>query len=567
MRSCWSLVPILLGAVIGCSPDSNLTTADDPALSHTGIPDITGRIFLRNGERSLCSLFAEGTPLGVRAITTEGGISAAAAVCPANDFAIPVEAGSYMVRVNLPLDQPRGDLPQRWLEPGPVTVDGADVVKDIHVGKGSSLAGRVTLDGSTPVSGLSMSVSYSDFGNFVSGFGVTSPTGTWQDGFFPSSPLILQRGIRYSFFGCQVQPVAGIREVRVSPEGPFLFPDESSRVDCDYRTGGALPYTHQATRLKLTSYPGDIGGLSDPILYPDLGYGYSAQFPLPAGEAPRAGPEVLNRQLFRGGLVLAVAPDVALGGTELEGYVFCSVSPCRTFGFDGRASVTQAGSRKDITWTYSDAGSQRPRGLQISQRSFDGRNGADYVLYLFRITNQGTETVTFTPGLFLDFDVSPDFATNIGYTELGGRLMITTSADDIGRHLGSVIVQSPAGGRNYFFSPAIPESEMVAAIRGDLSSPTWGPNDVSTLHGGTTVSLKKRRSTDFWAAIVAGDDPAQIIANAEAAIADATARQRAGTQFAATTSGQSMGALAGSSMRTAATLRGGRICKSGCSPE
>jgi hypothetical protein len=188
-----------------------------------------------------------------------------------------------------------------------------------------------------------------------------------------------------------------------------VFPTEFDRVDCEYFSGDGLRYTHRATRLKLTSYPGDIGGLSDPVIFPDLGYGYSAQFPLPARQSPRAGPDLLNRQLFTGGLVLGVGADVALAGAELQGYIACSVSPCRAFGFDGQASVTElAGGRRDIAWSYTDAGSQRPMGLEVSEHSFDGQNGADYVLYAFRTTNRGSSTLTITPGVFLDFDVSPN---------------------------------------------------------------------------------------------------------------------------------------------------------------
>jgi hypothetical protein len=121
--------------------------------------------------------------------------------------------------------------------------------------------------------------------------------------------------------------------------------------------------------------------------------------------------------------------------------------------------------------------------------------------------------------------------------------MITTSADDVGRHLGSVIIQSPAGGHNYFFSPAVPESEVVS------------------------TSLKKKKSTDFWAAIVAGDDRSQIVANAQAAIADATARQRAGTVFASPTGNPVTPESGSKSMRMAGTVRAGRICKTGCSPD
>jgi D-alanyl-D-alanine carboxypeptidase len=205
----------------------------------------------------------------------------------------------------------------------------------------------------------------------------------------------------------------------------------------------------------------------------------------------------------------------------------------------------------------------------VVQRSFDGQNG-DYVLYAFRITNQSREAITFTPGLFFDFDVSPEFFSNTGYTELGGQLMVTTTSNDTGRHLGSVLLGAPSGGRSYFFTPSsasfLQESEVVAAIRGEISNPSvLTPDDVRGLQGGATVKLNKGKSTEFWAVIVAGDDRAQTVANARAAIAEATARQRAGNTFVNVSGGSAIRSL-GSQARTA-SHESGRLCKRDCVPD
>ena len=334
-------------------------------------------------------------------------------------------------------------------------------------------------------------------------------------------------------------------------------------------SGDALQYTHRATRLKLSSFPGDIGGVSDPMIFPEIGYGYSAQFPLAAGAPPVAGPDQVNRQLFRGGLVLAVAPDLAISGVELEGYAICAVSPCRSLGFDGQATVKElAGGKREVTWTYTDAGGQRPRGLRVVQRSFDGQNG-DYVLYALRITNQTSSSITFTPGLFMDFDVSPEFFTNTGYTELAGQLMVTTTGDDVGRHFGTVVLDAPAGGRSYFFSPTefIPEADVVAAIRGEITRPAMpDPDDVRLLQGGTTLKLGRNKSADVWVAVVAGDNRAQVVENARAAIAEGTARQRAGNTFATVTAGTPVRSL-GRQARSTSTQQSSRICKRDCVPD
>jgi hypothetical protein len=384
-------------------------------------------------------------------------------------------------------------------------------------------------------------------------------------------PVHLQRGLPYIFSGCITLPAAGIRDARITPEGPVLFPTEANEVNCEYTKGDALRFTHRLNRLKLTSFPGDIGGMSTPTIFPNVGFGYSAQFPLPPKKPPMAGPQLENRQIFTGGLVLAIAPDIALSGVELGGYVSCAVFPCRALGFDGRATITPLlDGRREITWAYTDAGSQRPRGLRIRQRSFDARSQADYVLYIFRIANQGTAPITITPGLFIDFDLH-DIANNTGYTELNGRLMVTTGPGGAGNHLGSVILTTPVAGSNYFLSlsgGAIPEADVVAALRGRLRNPVSpDPSDISLLHGGTTVTLRPGTSTDVWAAIVAGDNRSQVVAHARAAITDAKARRAAGDPFAtpASTSGWETFQSTGPSEMRAASEVSRKLCKVGCS--
>jgi hypothetical protein len=567
MRSWRSLVPILLMAVLGCSPDSSPTAANDPAFSHTGIPDINGRIFAGPGKQSICSRFPADQQMVVRAWTVDESFATAGGIlCPDNSFSIPVEPGSYLLRVGLPLDQPRGRLPLRWVETMPVDVAEADVVRDIHVRDGIPLGGGARVDG-VPVAGFAVNVQHTSVFAGAAGVAISTASGTWED-FFQGGPVYLQRDIRITFPGCLATPVPGIREIRAIPADSILFPTESSAFNCDFFSGDALQFTHRATRLKLSSFPGDIGGVSDPLIFPDIGYGYSAQFPLPRGESPNAGPQPVNRQLFRGGLVLAVAPDLAISGTELGGYVICAVSPCRSLGDDGQGAVkVLAGGKREVTWIYSDTGSQRPKGLSVVQRSFDGQNG-DYVLYAFRVTNQSRASITLTPGTFMDFDVTPDFGSNTGYSELAGQLMITTTADDVGRHFGTVVIGGPAGGRSYFFTSfdLIPESDVVAAIRGEISNPTTlEPTDVRALQGGTTVKLGKAKSTEFWMAVVAGDDRAQIIANARAAIAEGAARKQAGNTFVVVSKTAPVRSL--NPQARAASAPSSRICKRNCSPD
>src|SRR5688572_14862589 len=110
MRSWRSMASLVLASLIGCNSGTEPTAPAGPvSFSHTGIPDINGSIFLGADGSNICSLFLAETPLLVRAFTTDGSLlTGGIATCPANDFSIPVEPGSYLMRVSLPLDQPLG---------------------------------------------------------------------------------------------------------------------------------------------------------------------------------------------------------------------------------------------------------------------------------------------------------------------------------------------------------------------------------------------------------------------------------------------------------------------------
>jgi hypothetical protein len=163
---------------------------------------------------------------------------------------------------------------------------------------------------------------------------------------------------------------------------------------------------------------------------------------------------------------------------------------------------------------------------------------------------------------FLDFDVSPDFFNNVAYTELNGRLAVTTTLDEA-LHFGSIVVSGSGALPSYFFSSdwLIPESEVVAGLRGEISSPEMPfPTDLRLLQGATEVTLTPDGSTDLWVAIVAGESRAEIVANAQAALADGNARRTLKDSFTPAGSAISVSS-------SAASLRRGnakKICKRDC---
>ena len=277
MRSWRSLASLVLASILGCNSGTEPTAPPRKiSFSHTGTPDINGRVFLGTGQRNICSIFPAGSPFEVRAIGTDGNFFDPPEVgfCPENQFSIAVPPGSYRVRVALPTDN-LGLLPIRWLEPGPVIVDQTDVMKDLHVRNGSPLRGGATLDGA-PLGGIDMFVSYANAPAFGAAFGASGPTGEWGES-FGRSPMILQNNLDYIMLGC-FGPFPGTKLVEGFPTEPIDFPGGTNRVECRLLTGNALRFTHRVSRLKVTSYPGDIGGLSDPLIFQTWATGTVSSF-------------------------------------------------------------------------------------------------------------------------------------------------------------------------------------------------------------------------------------------------------------------------------------------------
>jgi hypothetical protein len=145
--------------------------------------------------------------------------------------------------------------------------------------------------------------------------------------------------------------------------------------------------------------------------------------------------------------------------------------------------------------------------------------------------------------------------------------MITTSQGDVGAHFGHVIVSGPRVPRTYFFTGnQFPqESEFVAAIRGELSNGAVSdPSDVRGVQGGNTVKLGRGKTTDLWVAVVAGDNRPQTVANAQAAIADATARIQRGNTLSASAGGMTRVRSMGGQAQSSQLRPSGPICKAGC---
>jgi len=514
---------LLVAACAGRDDTSPVAPSFDVAsTTHT----ISGQVLGPDGT-SICNTLP-GVPVTVDAIdpvsgffTSQGGLCAATG----NGYSIAVPVGTYRVRVRGPFVPFNiGQLPFRWLEPGDVVVGGGDVTKDIQWLNGTPLGGVAMLDGA-PIADVGLDLVY-DFPSpsqlFRAAFGISGADGHWKDQFVYRSPMRVQEGVRYRTVGCSA---LGARTVSILPSA-FLFPTDASAVNCTLVTGATPAFSHTRTRLVVTPMPGDIGGQA-PELFGQFGVGWGVQFPVPASGSPVHTPVTATR-LFRGGLIVGLAPNVVLAGFDyFDGD--CGAS-CRDFGLDGELSFEDEGaSGKKVTWSYTDAPSLERTGLRVIQRSFDGVPPADYVLFQFSFRNIGRVTRTFHAGFYGDWDLDDvnGPADDVGFTDLGGKLMYVTNNGNVGVHVGTMLLGDFPISGTYFVGTGSHLSlvDQVNALSGAIKQTSLGPTDIRYIHGVGPITLGPRRTAEIWIAIVAGDNKGQLLANAAAAQADVASRE------------------------------------------
>ena len=519
-------VPLILAATwLGCAKDEP-TAPGHSSPSLAAVRTITGRIFGPDG-RNICRTVVEGTML-VYLInpdfdgTNDPFFGVQEVTCPDNSFSLSQEAPTAHLRVELPINENMDDLPWRNLEEEfPVPAGGIN--HPVHVVEGTPLGGRALFEG-TPVEGAPLNVVYGSLQLFGATAGSSGPDGRWTE-FFGRSPMILQNDVRYQVFGCE-GGVLGAKQAQGFPAAPFLFPSGRDRLTCRLETGPTTEFSHTATRLAVTPMPGDIGGSFTADFFEQLGVGWGVQFPVPLGSSPVHGPTFLS-QIFNGGLIVGLPPQngrparVLLGvdgGGALECFGFC-----RDLGLDGTVTFSPTGAsgeRKQVTWRYSDAGSDEAVGLQVVQHSLDGVRPHDYVLFRFRFRNTSPSTLRFFAGFFGDWDIDFDAFDDVGATALNGRLMYQRSQNEAGPRVGTLLLGDAPVTGNFFYpflQDPISVPDQVRALRGAIRQTTGGPSDLRYIHGVGPIVLDQNASQDVWLAVVAGENQSQLLANANAA--------------------------------------------------
>jgi len=515
-------LPLVL--IPACSrPDGPVPAG--PSLDLMSDPAVSGNVVDVNGG-SICNTFGDGSVMLVRLISIDRAIIVGSRnlVCPTNAYSFPsVAPGNYFVRVQIGVDVALDHgFPWRTMSLPPLQVGGAGVIRDVAIGPGTELGGGVFIDGA-PISGVPLNLLYADISS--GGFGPTGVTsgsdGRWAE-FLGRDNTLLQSGIRLE--ASVLCEALGARLLSQPSFDPFVFPDEASSLSCLLTEAEAVTFSHDRTRLVVTPGVGDIG--AGQLAFPEeLGNGWGVQFPVNPGERPRH-QSITASQLFMGGLIIGMRPDRILSGNELNGYTLCG--NCRAFGPQGKLHFTSSPSYgKKVTWQYSDAGSAQGVGLKVVQKSYDGIPPNDYVLFRFTITNGGAEAQTIYPGFFGDWDIDDDFVDDVGATE--GRLMYMTNAAG-GVAGGSLIISdAPVAGASFATlnpGPVRTVEELVAALTGDVTNPSAPePGDHNYVQSIGPITLAKGGSTQFWIAIVAGEDLGQLRSNAAAAAADVSQRR------------------------------------------
>ncbi|HEU5303195.1 MAG TPA: hypothetical protein VFU40_01005, partial [Gemmatimonadales bacterium] len=123
-----------------------------------------------------------------------------------------------------------------------------------------------------------------------------------------------------------------------------------------------------------------------------------------------------------------------------------------------------------------------------------------------------------------------DEADDIGFTDMGGTLMVQTNSDLQGPFLGTLLIGDAPISGNFFFrkergaAPSL--SEQLAALAGRLVQPASdAAGDNRYIHGAGPFALGHDQSAELWIAIVAGESRERLRASAVAAAVDIAARR------------------------------------------
>ncbi len=228
--------------------------------------------------------------------------------------------------------------------------------------------------------------------------------------------------------------------------------------------------------------------------------------------------------LFHGSLMIGAPPnkvsDCAFGDPELSRFDFAS--SCQGFVLHTGASGAQEGHA-----AYDDVRAERPLRVTVEQNSFSFADPPDddYVIISYTVRNGGSRIDNLYVGLYLDWDVVQsgnnlccwDGEAGVGWVEYarGGFPVFGTALLDAAPGFHTAV-------DNRDVHPSIvrkwSDQVKLEFMRSGFSQASGEvPNDWSQLIGAGPTPLESGDSIMVTFAILAGDDPADLKANVQAA--------------------------------------------------
>jgi hypothetical protein len=514
---------VLLCALAACSDTPVADQAVGPQYSMVAAT-ITGRLLAPDGT-SICTQLPASSATLVQAFNATSpyaSVTSQTVTCPADAFSLNVTQGSsYYVTGRLSLTGvATTTLPRRRLV-GPVTPTTTTIKANIKWQVGHAVGGGAYLDGAPFDAYVSAFYSLPGSGDIFAETLAGTLTGGWSDLASPPRANAYLGAATY-FMQCPGDPM-GTKLMEQSGPSEFAFPGAISMFRCDYdHSLAGYSLSHHNTDLLTTADAGGFGSLNYNAYE---GAGWGVQYP----RAPGSTPSHWNTELFYGGLLLGFSSTQILSGIYMDGYspcVFGGIPNCRDLGPSGTVgTINLANGGRRVRWTYTDDYSTEKVGLRIQQTSYDGPVGSDYVAFQYKVKNTSNASISFHPGVFMDWDVTSNAggpASNIGSTAINGQLMYVRSSTTE-KHLGTLIAGVPIAGNHFRRNSAgsgIPfdVAAQYSALSGASNVPTsTTPGDVWYVHSGAQVTLAPGATTTFWVALVGGSDQTDIIANAKLA--------------------------------------------------
>ncbi|MDH4070395.1 MAG: T9SS type A sorting domain-containing protein [Ignavibacteria bacterium] len=217
-------------------------------------------------------------------------------------------------------------------------------------------------------------------------------------------------------------------------------------------------------------------------------------------------------------------------GTSAVGSVNGLIGSFSVFGdlvnvaSDFASGFTSDANFDQIAWAnLDDSGAAVPYGVDILQRSYSNTGEeVGFIRYGF-VNSSGDNLSEFYAGIFLDWDVASNFATNSGGVDTERNLIYTFGTVSGEPYFGLVALDGNLGGRTTTATPPGTAQSGSFEWISTLSTVVDPNGDFRTWIGTGPMDILAGDTAWVTFAVVAGDDLAGVQANADGAAAKAKA--------------------------------------------